>query len=139
MPPELQHSADGVSDDGAAKVSHVHLLGDVGAGKVDNHSLRVGNPGPSYGGGERGRGVCAGVEGRDHVSHANSSRNNNGSHRIYSCRDGEGLLCVFRRGSALRRGGEVACGLTLVRRSNHASLGEVKGEREREDIVSAVL
>lgn len=34
---ELEDAADRVSDDGTSEVSHVHLLGDVWAGKVHQH------------------------------------------------------------------------------------------------------
>ena len=44
VPSELEHPADGVSDDGAPEVSHVHFLGDVGAREVHHHALRVGDP-----------------------------------------------------------------------------------------------
>lgn len=44
VPPELENPADGVPDDGAPEVSHVHFLRDVGAGEVDHHALCVGDP-----------------------------------------------------------------------------------------------
>lgn len=44
VPSELEHPADGVPDDGAPEVANVHLLGDVRAGEVHHHALRVGDP-----------------------------------------------------------------------------------------------
>ena len=41
MSREFEHVRQRVPDDGAAQVSHVHLLGDVGAGKIHNHRCFV--------------------------------------------------------------------------------------------------
>ena len=40
MATELEHLAQRVADNRRAKVTHVHLLGDVGRGVVDDHALR---------------------------------------------------------------------------------------------------
>lgn len=44
MTSELEHPADRVSNDRAAQVSHVHLLGDVGTGEVHHYALGLGYP-----------------------------------------------------------------------------------------------
>ena len=57
---EPQQSCQAVADDGAAEVADVHLLGDVGAGIIDDHALgmrglvdpqpRIGRDGPELSG-----------------------------------------------------------------------------------------
>lgn len=44
MPSELQHPADRVTNDRTSKVSHVHLLRNVGTREVHHHALGIGNP-----------------------------------------------------------------------------------------------
>ena len=39
VPTKLEHAADGFANDGGAQVPHVHLLGDVGRGKVHHDVL----------------------------------------------------------------------------------------------------
>jgi len=38
---EFEHSADAVADNRAAKVTDVHLLGDIRAGKINYDALRL--------------------------------------------------------------------------------------------------
>ena len=53
---ELQHAGEGVADDGGAQVADVHLLGDVGAGVIDDDGLRAGRCGPTPASAIAGRG-----------------------------------------------------------------------------------
>ena len=40
---KLQQTTDGLSNDSRPQVPHVHLLGDVGGGKVDDHAKFLGD------------------------------------------------------------------------------------------------